>query len=597
MKFTHFKFKNFKGIEEMTIDFRKIPQSNVYTLVGLNESGKTTILEAINYFVYKGDSLKALDLDGYTIDNIHKLIPIGKRDNFNDSILIEAGLELEENDIYVLKQKYALHDISAVSIEKEVTFTQLYNFENSEYIREKSKNTWYFKAKGKKKNEKKIRDLKNEENLKINPDIKNMIPHILYFPNFLFEFPEKIYLDETIDDKKHLFYRKVIQDILDTLQNDLKIKEHIINRVQENTDNANRNLDSVIGKMQGKLTEFIFKAWNQILGKEIQNKEIILKCGKDEKGVFISFYIKENFNLFKIEERSLGFRWFFTFLLFTQFRSYGKDRNNVLFLFDEPASNLHPSAQSELLNSFSKLKNVIYTTHSHYLINPEWLESTFIVKNEGLDYENSSDSLTKDTNIKLFNYRNFVSLHPKQVSYYQPILDVLEYSPSKIDLIENAVITEGKNDFYTLSYFKYIHSYIKDEIQIIPGTSASNLETIISLYIGWNKSFIVLLDADKEGDKQKERYKGLFGDIILDKIITYKDIDESFAKYRTEDLFSDSQKLDIIQKCYPNMTKYHKDTFNKSIQELLVNRKKIELDKSTTKNLTKVVDFLSNKLK
>jgi len=50
MKFTYFKFKNFKGIEDQTLDLSKSGGSNIYTLVGLNESGKTTILEAINFF-------------------------------------------------------------------------------------------------------------------------------------------------------------------------------------------------------------------------------------------------------------------------------------------------------------------------------------------------------------------------------------------------------------------------------------------------------------------------------------------------------------------------------------------------------------------
>ena len=83
MKFTYFKFKNFKGIEEQTLDLSKNSDSRVFSLVGLNESGKTTVLEAINYFAYKPESLKALDLDNYEVDDIHNLIPINKRDNFN----------------------------------------------------------------------------------------------------------------------------------------------------------------------------------------------------------------------------------------------------------------------------------------------------------------------------------------------------------------------------------------------------------------------------------------------------------------------------------------------------------------------------------
>lgn len=49
MKYTKFIIKNFKGIKgELERDLTKLPSSNIFTFVGLNESGKTSILEAIN---------------------------------------------------------------------------------------------------------------------------------------------------------------------------------------------------------------------------------------------------------------------------------------------------------------------------------------------------------------------------------------------------------------------------------------------------------------------------------------------------------------------------------------------------------------------
>ena len=62
MKIKFFEIKNFKGIDEVRIDFESHPQSNVYTLVGLNESGKTTFLEALNFFIYKSETLDPLNM-------------------------------------------------------------------------------------------------------------------------------------------------------------------------------------------------------------------------------------------------------------------------------------------------------------------------------------------------------------------------------------------------------------------------------------------------------------------------------------------------------------------------------------------------------
>ena len=50
MHFTKFRIKNFKGISSAEIDLAQSGQGKVFTLVGLNECGKTTILEAINSF-------------------------------------------------------------------------------------------------------------------------------------------------------------------------------------------------------------------------------------------------------------------------------------------------------------------------------------------------------------------------------------------------------------------------------------------------------------------------------------------------------------------------------------------------------------------
>ena len=55
MELVKITIKNFKGINYLEFNLSKSPHNNVYTLVGINESGKTTILEAINFFEYNDE--------------------------------------------------------------------------------------------------------------------------------------------------------------------------------------------------------------------------------------------------------------------------------------------------------------------------------------------------------------------------------------------------------------------------------------------------------------------------------------------------------------------------------------------------------------
>ena len=98
-----------------------------------------------------------------------------------------------------------------------------------------------------------------------------------------------------------------------------------------------------------------------------------------------------------------------------------------------------------------------------------------------------------------------------QSHYYQPILDVLEYRPAAIELVPEMVMLEGKNDYYALEFARY--SWLSERsISLLPGTGAGNLSNLISLYLGWAREFVVLLDSDTEGSQQRNRYLELFGE-------------------------------------------------------------------------------------
>jgi predicted ATPase len=83
------------------------------------------------------------------------------------------------------------------------------------------------------------------------------------------------------------------------------------------------------------------------------------------------------------DERSTGFVWFFSFLVwFNQLKqTYG---NNLIILLDEPGLSLHARAQNDLLRYINEqlrpYYQVIYTTHSPFMIDADNLLSARTVE-------------------------------------------------------------------------------------------------------------------------------------------------------------------------------------------------------------------------
>jgi len=82
------------------------------------------------------------------------------------------------------------------------------------------------------------------------------------------------------------------------------------------------------------------------------------------------------------DERSAGFTWFFSFLV--KFSQVKQHHGNLIILLDEPGLNLHAKAQSDLLRYIrEKLEphhQVIYTTHSPFMVPPNDLASVRTVE-------------------------------------------------------------------------------------------------------------------------------------------------------------------------------------------------------------------------
>lgn len=86
-------------------------------------------------------------------------------------------------------------------------------------------------------------------------------------------------------------------------------------------------------------------------------------------------------------QRSSGFKWFFSFLAaFSEFEEKG---HSVIVLLDEPALNLHGQAQVDFLRFINERLaakfQVIYATHSPFMIDPAELDRVRILEDKGVE--------------------------------------------------------------------------------------------------------------------------------------------------------------------------------------------------------------------
>lgn len=556
MKYKCFTIKNYKGIKELTLDLNLIPDHKVFTLVGLNESGKTTILEAINDFEFEVSD-----------EEKHLLIPKSSAGGFTGTVSIVAVMEFSDNDkksIEAFVKKKI--NVKEIVVADTLKLERKYEFTNS--IPGESKRSYWHFVKIKKTVRSKESELESTLSEELWQHVKNnLFPEIIFYKDFLSKFPEKIALEP--QGPKEREYISILDDVLTSCNPNYNVQNSLVDRLKNPTEANKQAQEAVENEVAAKISQVVFDAWNKI--QQVSKKEITIKSTIEADGrAYLSLKVKEGRHSYAVAERSLGFRWFFTFLLYTEFRKERiKTSGEILFLLDEPASNLHQAAQRSLLETFENIitkSRMIYTTHSHHLINPLWLDSAYIVKNKGLEYKEDDDFNSSKTEIEAYKYKQFVSTYPTETTYFQPILDVLDYAPGLLEQVPKIVITEGKFDFFVFKYFKDVVQENVEEFNFYPGHGASGLDLPIALYESWGRDYLVLLDADREGKKQKARYIKELSD--AEHIYDLSDISSELDGFSTEDLFTEAERIAITKEFNDTLTVYDKSAFHVGIQTL-----------------------------
>lgn len=143
--------------------------------------------------------------------------------------------------------------------------------------------------------------------------------------------------------------------------------------------------------------------------------------------------------------RSRGFVWFFSFLAW--YEDIKRQKQNVILLLDEPGLSLHGRAQADLLRYFEaelSAHQLLYTTHSPFMIDPAKFGRVRIVQDLGIDMK---ERLPKDQDgtkvlTNVFDATDD-SLFPLQGALGYEIQQTLFIGP-------NALVVEGPADMLYL---------------------------------------------------------------------------------------------------------------------------------------------------
>lgn len=616
-----FEIKNFKGAEDVNINLEARSSSPVLTLIGLNESGKSTLLEAISHFVTGDKSIASLFDGAYAQTSALSLIPLHRKAAFTGKITVAGTILLEEQDLVSLSEiaKEFKVNLDIDSLRKPFQAIRTFKFQDSAL--EESINIWNFVLRVKKGKAASYKPyLRPKQGSEI-PDlwikcvrhIQSQLEQVAYFPTFLVDMPARIYLKEHENETAiNRHYRYVLQDILDSLGERLDLEKHVCKRIEEFKEKedtpfwlsvffgspSKTPIDSVFQKLTNAITREVLGSWQKIFQRAISAKSITLEWNVDtehENLPYASFFVSDGESRYAINERSLGFRWFFSFLLFTGFKQT-KSRKTI-FIFDEPAANLHAKAQAELLTSFSRIASngnkIIYSTHSHHMINPKWLSSAYIVENAALDYD-KQDSFgldTKPTRITATPYRQFVANFPTRSSYFQPVIEKLEYVPPDIIGSGPYLIVEGVSDYYAFRLANYL-SGKRFHFNLVPGTGSGASGPIVSQMLGQGMMFAILLDDDKEGRKAREIYRETWF-LTESTVLTLGSVLSSYEKMAIEKLLG-QETLDLVKEKLELKQNPTKKQLGWYLAEACASNDLAALPQSAIDRLISVLDFFES---
>ena len=375
MKIEKITIKNYKSIKEVSFVMDNDLKEQTYTLIGNNESGKSSFLEAINYF----------DQDEIILEKFYqdKNNPI--------EIILEYSMKDEELKDFISKIKEKYPDINDRDL--NTLKIQSINIKKEFYLNSKGViveniifNKTDFKFNKTVTNQETGESSVIEEVLNIEDfyqtNFKNYFYKLTHYIIF-WKSEEKYLIDKQID--------------LNLFKEDIEISvplRNCFNIIGIKNDQIKNNIESVVKIENPRDRKNLTDKLDDEVSKHINNiwKEHKIKIKFEINGNLLSFLIEDEgvkFDNKETSQRSDGFRQFVSFLLSVSAENMTGELSNSLLLIDEPEQHLHPTACESLKDELIKITNnqnnnvVFFSSHSVFMIDQQNLNRTYNVYKDG----------------------------------------------------------------------------------------------------------------------------------------------------------------------------------------------------------------------
>ena len=549
-KVTIHKYKSFLTEQSYTVEDR------ITRIVGKNESGKTALLEALaksNYFEDNADFQFDKDLDYPRSEFI-------KAKNENPAVLT-CEYELSDEDVesvedeygegIISKQTFSLtsyYDNTRKTTGVAVDFNVFKNwlitsFDVGDQGQELLRAVASFSAledvvsenettPGMKEIQTELNKIKKGAGKWKNPlegyiyltYISPAVPKLWYFSDY-FSLPCRINLNEFATGKP----------TGSLSSEEFKIAKALfeLSGLQLSDIQSETNFEAFKAQLEAtsnSITDDMFEYWTTNQNLEIRFD--IEHAANNVRYLNIRIYNSKHRVTLPLKNRSKGFLWFFSFLVWFS-KIQGNTDSKYILLLDEPGLSLHASAQSDLLRFIDeKLApeyQVIYTTHSPFMIDSLKLNEVRTV----YDTQNPKvGSVVSDA----VEEKDSDTLFPLQAALGYTIAQNLYVSP-------NNLLVEGISDLVYLNHFSSAlkalgREGLSDDVTIVPVGGADKIATFISLMRGNELSTVCLLDTFTDQRAETRLKKMVEQKIIADKKIIYYHsvLERSFADI--EDMFT-----------------------------------------------------------